>query len=154
MPVPKTTAEYEAYERALALKKKVGHIPFNMTIIPESPKPPPAKPPKRIRQSSRQMNKLEAEFKAWAEQNYKYLGMNLKYEAITLKLANGVRLTPDFVSTSNNESDATTFFEVKGKHAWEDSMVKLKIAAKEWDCFVFHLCWKENGQWYMQEILP
>jgi hypothetical protein len=45
-------------------------------------------------------------------------------------------------------------WEVKGPHSWDDSIVKLKVAAHEWRAIRFVLIWKENGRWQQQEILP
>lgn len=52
-------------------------------------------------------------------------------EQITLELANGVRLTPDFaVIHSCGPGSFIRFYEVKGKYAYEDAKIKLKFAAR------------------------
>lgn len=103
---------------------------------------------KRIRQSSKPLlNKLEQEF--WND----YLSdryPEAKPQALRFRLANGLTLTPDFVDLSVQPVKA---WEVKGKHAWGDSLVKLKAAAAIWKDVRWILVWKRCGQWESQEVL-
>lgn len=119
----------------------------------------PAKPvPNRIRQDSKPlMNKLEQEwFNILSVQFPNY--PRPRAQAVTFKLANGVRYTPDVFATSwpgfNGGPSWPAAWEVKGKHAWDDSLVKLKVAAHEWPDVQWMLCWKVDGEWKQQEILP
>ena len=73
------------------------------------------------------------------------------FEAITLRLADGCRYTPDFVTVKPcgtwKEHHDLTFIEIKGGHIWDDSKVKFKVAREQfwWAEFV---CWqKKKGQW-------
>lgn len=102
------------------------------------------KPKKRIRQSTKPlMNRLEAEF-------YERIKTpSVHIQAITLKLANGLRYTPDFFCAQSRCA-----WEVKGKWVDGDSFPKLKMAASVWPDIHFILVWKDkDGQWTSQRIL-
>ncbi len=115
------------------------------------------KPKKRVRQSSKPlMNALETEYSAKLQSDIP--NKQFYPQAVTLRLANGVRLTPDFFCFSMTDDSGDVFpqaREVKGKHAWEDSLIKLKFAAAQWPEIQFILAWKDSsGQWCQQTILP
>jgi len=59
------------------------------------------------------------------------------FETITLKLANGVRYTPDFFVRL--VSDEYEFHEVKGGFIRDDARVKVRVAAEMFP-FRFYLC--------------
>lgn len=115
---------------------------------------PPEEPKKRIRQSSKPvMNKLEAEFleqlKAWYPS--KFYAQSVKF-----KIGNGVTFCPDiFCFHWNNGGDAAAW-EVKGPHAWDDAIVKLKCFASVYPEIRVHLAWKDKklGSFRVQDILP
>lgn len=116
----------------------------------------PDKPTKkRIRQSGKPcMNKLERE---WFDKvslefpNYH----RPRAQSVTFKLANGVRYTPDVFACDWGPQPSTPIaWEVKGKKMWDDAMIKLKFAAKEWPEIRWLLVWKEQGQWKEQRVLP
>lgn len=121
----------------------------------------PLEPPKkRIQQSHKPMlNKLEAEWLALnanLHPNYP----PIRPQAKTYRLANGVRYTPDFsASIWPDKSEAggpsrETCWEIKGPKAWDDAIVKVKVAAAQWPEVQWILCWKEMGQWQQQVVLP
>lgn len=117
-------------------------------------KPPELKPipAKRIRQSSKPLsNKLETEFGQYLQANYPNSSTKFYEQAITLRLGNGLKYTPDWVVCI---SLRTYCFEVKGKHVWDDSIAKLKMAASVYPKWTWYLAWKQDGQWKMQEVLP
>lgn len=116
--------------------------------------PPPKRQSKRIRQSSKPlMNKLETEY--YHELLQKEVGEvgHVRVQAITFRLANGCKLTPDFTYTDKSPY-ALNAVDVKGEHAWEDSLIKLKFAATTYPEIRWFLVWKENGEWKSQEVLP
>lgn len=104
---------------------------------------------KRIRQSSKPlMNGLEKDYLLQL-----ICGIppsKIKAQAVTLKLANGLRYTPDFFAFHDGKIMA---WEVKGAFAYEDSIVKLKVAAVAWPEIQFTLAWKKGGVWKEQRIL-
>jgi len=106
-----------------------------------------------IRQSKKQPNKTEARFiqdwlKPWLHDGA--IDEYADHESIILRIANGLTLRPDFPTWKDGR---LTFYEVKGAHIREDSLVKLKSAAHEFKHIKFFLCqWKE-GRWFIQEVL-
>ncbi len=100
------------------------------------------------------MNKTEAEY-ADALEARKACGEIVwwRYEAITLKLADNTRYTPDFlVMLPDGELQA---HETKGGFIREDGWQKLKIAAGLFP-FRFFLCQKrakkDGGDWLIKEV--
>lgn len=109
------------------------------------------KPRKRLRQSSKPlMNKLEQERYDLLKTDS--LVANLRAQSLTFRLANGLRFTPDL--TYDLIDGSRYVDEVKGKHTWDDSLAKLKMAASVYPEWRWRLVWKEDGQWETQEILP
>jgi len=110
----------------------------------------------RIRQFSKQLNKLEQEwFNILNVQNPSY--PRPRAQAVRFRLCNGVHYTPDVFIPNwpwDLQIAMPTAFEVKGPKAWDDAIVKIKMAAHEWPDIRWILAWKENGQWKTQVILP
>ncbi len=105
------------------------------------------KPPRRIRQD-KPMNKLEEDYGHELERQ----GRGRQYaQTITLRLANGLRYTPDWAIPSER-----LFIEVKGPFARDDAICKLKSAAHEHPWAHFWLVWrdKHTGAWQTQVVLP
>lgn len=70
----------------------------------------------------------------------------------TLKLAHDTRYTPDFLTVT--DTGLHTYWEVKGKHIWEDSLIKIRTAARMFPFYQFILVqWKDN-QWTQKVIKP
>ena len=107
---------------------------------------PPHK--KRIRQSGKPLsNKLETNFGQWLK--LMHPGAPIYEQAITFRLANGLRYTPDWVMVDN----ADVFcYEVKGPRMWDDAVAKVKMAASVYKHFGWILVWKENGVWSSQAV--
>lgn len=139
-----TSEEVLAYNRKAASK---GH---KVEPVDPWPDPPPAKPKKRLRQSARKMNKLETEALGWLRARAPH--WSWYPQAITFRLGNGVRYTPDVVGMSM--LDSVVCYEVKGPRMWDDANVKLKVAAHEFQHVKFVLLWRENGRWCEQVVLP
>jgi hypothetical protein len=111
-----------------------------------------AKP--RLRQRSGDgLNKLERRFREWHRLNLAHHQLFTQF--ITLKIANGCRYTPDFVSVDIFSSEMHAW-EVKGPHAWDDAIVKLKVAASLYPFISFTLVsWdKAAGVWRMETVKP
>lgn len=115
---------------------------------------PPNK--KRIRQRIKPaMNQLEIE--AWERLKLMHPQCELRCQCLTFVLANGVRYTPDIVVFETLElmrCVRVTCYEVKGKHAWDDALVKIKVAANQYKMFRWVLTWKEGDIWHEQEVVP
>jgi hypothetical protein len=125
---------------------------------PEPPKPgaPASKRPIndpgaiRIREKSRpvsledRLTKTEREFllrlRAGVYGKVDWIGI----QCLTLKLADDCRYTPDCVTC---QAGQIRLWEIKGAHIWEDSMVKLKVAARTFPFFTFVRAQKKDGTW-------
>lgn len=109
-------------------------------------------PKKRLRQSSRELNKTET---AFGEYLRRICGQDVTIhsQAITVRLANGLRYTPDYVVVAGPK---VTVYEVKGPYAREDSIVKLKVAASVYPWMDFMLAWRQSrtSDWQFQTVLP
>lgn len=101
---------------------------------------------KRIRQSDKPvLNKLESEY----QRILLISTPDAVAQAVRFKLGTGCHYTPDFFSLAT-----MTAFEVKGKYAWEDSKLKIRMAAKVWTSIKWVLVWKEDGKWLSQIVIP
>lgn len=100
------------------------------------------------------MNKTEAKYHAEMLQPALDTGFYAwcEYEAITLRLAKGVRYTPDFVTMRSD--GLMEVFEVKG-YMNDRDRVKLRVAAEQFP-FRFYLVTKqlvrEGGGWKVEEV--
>lgn len=120
-------------------------------IKPATARTPELSAPKRIRQNSEPvLNKLESEFK---DRILSSRHPRIYCQCVRLRLANGVTYTPDFAVFSRF-LNGNMCYEVKGPHSWDDALVKLKVAAKEYPEIRFVLAWKQDGRWQEQEVLP
>lgn len=116
-----------------------------------APKAAPAAKPMLRQSAAPKLNKTEA---AWGD----YLRANCSHEceiheqAVTLRLANGCRYTPDFAVLHAFAPGSGSFYEVKG---WmrDDAAVKIKVAAAQFPAWAFWLVWRKAGQWQQQRIL-
>jgi hypothetical protein len=90
------------------------------------------------------MNKLEKEYADL------FLGKLVHfYEAVTLKLGDDCRYTPDFMVIA--EDDVIEFREVKGR--WmDDAKVKIRVAAEKFPMFRFEAWSKVNKIWTRQKF--
>jgi hypothetical protein len=98
-------------------------------------------------------NKTESEFGLMLEAQYR-AGEFLtppKFEAIKLKVGERCYYCPDWMITRAAFGERTRpvvmFFEVKGAHTWEDSVVKFKAAKEQYPFFEFELHRKKQGSW-------
>lgn len=106
------------------------------------------KPTKRIRQSTKPLlNKLEQEWFDYATAIYHE---RIMPQSLGFRLGNGVVYWPDFVSHS-----FTHAWEIKGRQPiQDDSVVKIKVAARLYPQIKWSLVWKEGGHWKDQIVLP
>ena len=113
-----------------------------------APQKPTAKA--RLRQKAGDgLNKTERAFLGHLKRQD--CGARVYSQAITLKLANGVRYTPDFIVV---DEWRLTAYEVKG-FMRDDAAVKLKVAATAYPWISFHLVTKrKGGGWDIQAVLP
>lgn len=76
-----------------------------------------------------------------------------RYEAVTLKLGPDCRYTPDFLIVPWEwPLLPLELHEVKGKHAWDDALVKLRAAAGAFPEFRFFLMRLLGTTWHEREV--
>ena len=117
--------------------------------------PLPATAP--LRQAHVGLNKTESAFLGHLKATYGPLQPVLA-QSVTLKLANGVRYTPDFIVIQAPvfEPDVKTCliaYEVKG-FMRDDAAVKLKVAASAYPWIAFNLVVRKKGKWQITPVLP
>lgn len=106
--------------------------------------------PSRIRQRSKPLsNQLEAEFgriirSLWPD-------ATIWEKGLSFRLANGCVYWTDWVVWDGRK---LICHEVKGKKAWDDAIVKLKVAARTFPQFEWFLQDKLDGQWREYRVLP
>lgn len=103
-----------------------------------------------IRQDRTGLNKTEAAFLEYLRAAFPHF--EVLEQAVTLKLGNGVRYTPDFFVWTLCGCEA---WEVKG-FMRDDANVKLKVAASKYPWITFYLVRRQGktGGWDIQRILP
>lgn len=116
------------------------------------------KPPTRIRQSQKPlMNKLEQEWYDSAKR-LRFKDSIIVPQGVKLRLANGVWIVVDFfvmVGGFDSQDRRPRAIDVKGpQEIQDDAVVKLKVAAKEYQWIKWSIEWKENGGWQEQTIYP
>lgn len=138
-----------AQAEARAQLAKVSHPrTIAIEVAPALPTAAPVK--KRIRQNSAGLNKTEQAFFDHLSQQQANPVLS---QAITLRLANGVRYTPDFM-IAGGPGAYVSAYEVKG-FMRDDAAIKLKVAAALYTWIDFYLVTKrKGGGWDVQEILP
>lgn len=123
---------------------------FGGTINCKCVVPPVDKP--RLRQArGPKLNKTEEAF--FNRLRLQFPSARIKPHGVTLLLANGCRYTPDF-HVEGEQGDWVRVYEVKGPHAWDDSIVKLKVAATSFLSLQFWLVSKRMGTWREERVLP
>jgi hypothetical protein len=94
------------------------------------------------------LNKTERAYLTYLrEQSY----ASIKIQAVTLKLGDDCRYTPDFFTVDRNGEGV--FHEVKG--FWrDDARVKIKVAAREFPVKFIAVQKAKGGGWTVEEINP
>lgn len=115
-----------------------------------------------IKQRKGKVSKLQADFVAFLRRGITDGSSTvILEEAITLEIANGCRYRPDawtIIPTLYGDPVrplVVNAWEVKGPHAWDDSIVKLKVAARAFRWINFHLVTREGrfGAWKIEPVL-
>lgn len=129
-------AEFEGHQRRHGFKM----WPATKALVDQLPKP---KNPRRAKQP----NKTEREM---YERLKRQAGVvSATFEGVTLRLADNCRYTPDFFCQRGPSPLLRPLFvEVKGAHAWDDSLVKFKVAKEMHGSWAdFQLWRKQKGEW-------
>ena len=105
----------------------------------------------RLRQQrGGKLNKTEAAFGEHLRRLFP--GAAVHEQAITLRLANGCRYSPDVVVVEQPGS-LVRAYEVKG-HMRDDAAVKLKVAATAYPWISFYLVTQRGGTWEIDRVFP
>ncbi len=105
---------------------------------------PKAKRPQLARHTTGTMNKTESAFARRLDTQLAAKEiLAWKFEAVTLRLADGCRYTPDFMVVWLDGS--LTFCEVKGGYIHDDSLVKWKLAVELFPWFRWEM-WQRGGK--------
>ena len=118
-----------------------------------------------IKQAHKKVSKLQRDFVWWLQSSAKMEpdgGPIILEEAITLEIANGCRYRPDAWSIHPTLMGdpvrplSITAWEVKGPHAWDDSIVKLKVAARAFPWITFNLVTRKDrlAAWSIVKVEP
>jgi hypothetical protein len=136
--------------------RKPATVAPQSVLTPKTPQDTHPKAKKRLRQGEKPlMNKLEAMW--YLEIRHKFPSCPpIRVQAKRYQLGNGVTFTPDFSCSSWPElNPKETAWEVKGAHSWDDSLVKIKLAAELWPEVRWFFVWRDaNGIWATQEVVP
>lgn len=97
------------------------------------------------------LNKLEKSY-LWYLRSLRV--PQLRIQAITLKLADDTRYTADF--TYVDENGRMVFADTKGAHVWEDAIIKMRVAARQFTEFRFTIVTqvKRTGHFEVKEVKP
>lgn len=112
---------------------------------------------KSVAKKHRGMNRTETEYADQIEARKRTGEVGWwAYESVTLKLAHDCRYTPDFCIV--NVQGWVEFVEVKGPFVRDDSLVKLRVAARTFPWARFRLAQKaskkDGGGWTVKDISP
>lgn len=143
-------ARVEEHNARVAARRRHADHALSEPVVPAQPAAEIVQPKKkRIRQSEKPLlNKLETEFLDWFKNRNK--DHAIYTQAFKFRIANGAWYTVDFLSI--DPSGQVWAWEVKGRHAWEDALLKLRVAATTYREIKWHLCWKDNN-WQIQKVL-
>lgn len=100
------------------------------------------------------MNRLERRFAEEILEPCRWVGEVTKYtfEEVVLRLAPRTTYTPDFAVERFGLEDLE-YYEVKGPRAWDDAMVKLKVAAAMFPKNRVYLCrWSKRKGWTIKLV--
>lgn len=94
------------------------------------------------------LNKLEKAYRVYL------IGLQPQWfgvQCITLKLGHDCRYTPDFWALDEQGLRA---IDTKGKHVWEDSIIKMRVAARMFPFIRFLKVLRDGEVWNHVEIKP
>ena len=142
------------------LKTKAGQLASNAHLLEAKPgrfvPPPVVAAPDRtamrlgIQPSTDEakLNKTETAYLGWL----RALGDDwIGIQCLTIKLGADCRYTPDFWAI---DKEGMRAIDVKGGHTWEDSLIKLRVAARLYPMFRFLIARKDGAGWKHTAILP
>lgn len=122
----------------------------------------PPRPQRKLIRQDKGPNKIEAAFADEVLYLRKVRGEILRYEfeAVRLKLASGLKYTPDWCTWQSGDN-YLRFYEIKGEkrngrvYARDDAVAKIKSAAREYPMWGFFLVWRDEvtKEWQEQKVI-
>lgn len=104
-------------------------------------------PQEAIRPKDR-MNVTEREFSLILEaQKRRGDILEWRFEGMTVRLADNCKFTPDFFVIVSRDPLKIRFVETKGRHIWDDSKVKFRVAKEQNSWAEWEMHQKLSGQW-------
>lgn len=108
----------------------------------QTPQGKPSEETNKPLRSAKQPNKTEAAFKAYMDA---LRGSRLEFEPVKLRIGPNCYYAPDWGDMTGY--NIPIFYEVKGGHIWDDSLVKFKAAKERHTWASFELWQKKQGTW-------
>ena len=94
------------------------------------------------------MTKVEAEYGMILESmKRRHEIVDWQFEGITFRLADDCRYTPDFFVIVTLHPLLLRFVETKGKHIWDDSKVKFRVAKEKYPWAEWCMWQKKSSGW-------
>lgn len=138
---PNASAEFIRRNLGTEIQEARGKTTAPAPVVDSKPEAP------RLRQRhGPKLNKTEAAFLEWLCARYD--PKDIRAQAVTLVIGNGVRYTVDFTNLR-----AGLAWETKG-HMRDDAAVKIKVAASLYPEIKFHLVTRDGPSWSIQEMIP
>ncbi len=136
-----------------------GVPPASVSVAVAPPLPSAPSERKRLKQKSGDgLNKTERAFFNHLKSGQPVEGLvhnplNIRPHGLTLVLANGTKYTPDFFY---GDPENLRAYEVKGAHAWDDAIVKVKIAASQNPWLTIYVASGDSkgSPWQIQKLIP
>lgn len=73
--------------------------------------------------------------------------VDYRFEGVTIRLADDCRYTPDFFIIVSLDPLKIRFAETKGKHIWDDSKIKWRVAKEQNSWAEWELWQKKGAEW-------
>lgn len=143
MKVPTVLPENTLSNASKSFREKNPHIYKQLGDKPESPGLTSVVSNINPRRKAKEPNKTETEF---GMHLYLQCKQQPRFEAVKLRIGDNCYYTPDWMVPRDGEKPI--FYEVKGGHVWDDSIVKFKAAVEihgSWADFQLHQ--KKKGSW-------
>ncbi len=115
--------------------------------------------PRRAGKRRREMNGIERQFARLLEARVaRGEIVSFEYEGLTLRWADGMRYTPDFMIVESITyvppitehsfcHQRIILAEIKGAYAWRQDVVKFRAARANWPLFEFQYWQQVDGEW-------
>ncbi len=105
--------------------------------------------PKR-KQQGRGENQLERDFAAWLEWGQRAVRFTWWQKPFVLRIGPDMTFEPDFMV--DDGGNRLWIIDTKGPHSWEDSRIKIKIAAEKYPMWRWLIVTRPESVWRAREV--